>query len=258
MTKKQLFKKREFNIQSNVGLNNKNEKKLTRKNFKKNFYVYKYINKSNRIPFYIGKGKNYRKTEHLNQAKSTDIRNPKLDMIRKLGFENGVEIEIIENYLEESKALALESVIIKKIGRKDLGEGPLLNKTNGGEGLSGGVDKYGYKRKGITHFVTDMVHNGEYIQNMPKLFHQFLIDNKMTPKMKEIRILLHILEMGNVGCHYKGPKILLHGWQFSLDRKMIDVNLLSLDTKGFLKVHGDLPFNQGYVAEAPVDYNFGY
>jgi hypothetical protein len=39
---------------------------------------------------------------------------------------------------------------------------------------------------------------------------------------------------------------------------MIDVNTLTLDTKGFFKVHGDLPFNEGFVAEAPEGHDFGY
>jgi hypothetical protein len=33
---------------------------------------------------------------------------------------------------------------------------------------------------------------------------------------------------------------------------------ITLETKGFLKVHDDLPFNQGYVAEAPAGYEYGY
>lgn len=71
-------------------------------------------------------------------------------------------------------------------------------------------------------------------------------------------LIPHIQEMGNVGYHYKGPKILLRGWQFSLNSKMIDVNSLTLETKGFLRVHGDLPLNKGYVAPAPKNYKFGY
>jgi len=39
---------------------------------------------------------------------------------------------------------------------------------------------------------------------------------------------------------------------------MIDVNTLTLNTRGFLKVHGDLPFNEGFVAKAPEGYDFRY
>jgi hypothetical protein len=87
---------------------------------------------------------------------------------------------------------------------------------------------------------------------------KYVEDNRMKVKWVERRIIPHIQEMGNVGYHYKGPKILLRGWQFSLDRKMVDVNNLTLDTKGFLKVHGDLPFNKGFVSNPQKHYVFGY
>jgi LEM-3-like GIY-YIG domain len=223
-------------------------------NIKKDFYVYQYVNRHTGVPFYVGKGKNYRSTSHLNEARKTSTNNPKLNMIRKLNFEEGVEIEVIKKDLEESRALALEAELIRKIGRKELNSGPLLNRSNGGEGLSGGVDPYGYKRTGIARFITDMVHSGEFVQNMPKLVRQYVRDNNMTVKWVENRIISHVQEMGNVGCHYKGPKITLCGWQFSLNGKMIDVNNLTLETHGFLKVHGDLPFNEGVVTKLPEDY----
>ncbi|MDA3791534.1 MAG: GIY-YIG nuclease family protein [Desulfobacula sp.] len=225
---------------------------------KKIFYVYQYKDKLTDVPFYIGKGKNHRSTAHLNEARKSNTRNPKLNMIRRLNFGEGVIIEIIAKNLEESKALALETRFIQKIGRKDLGDGLLLNKTNGGEGISGGIDQFGYKRKGIARFITDMVYRGEFIQNMPQSVRQYVIENEMKVKWIEERIIPHIQEMGNVGCHYKGPKILLHGWQFSLNRKMTDVNFLTLNTHGFLKVHGDLPFNQAYITDIPENFNFGY
>ena len=223
---------------------------------KKIFYVYKYTNRRTGEPFYIGKGKNYRASQHISDARNTSERTPKLDMIRKLNFEDGVSVSIVQDNMDESKALALEVQLIREIGRHDLGSGPLLNKTDGGEGISGGIDKYGYKRKGIAKFITDMVHQGEHIQTMSDLVRQYVAENDMKVKWVESRIIPHIQEMGNIGCHYKGPKIVLRGWQFSLDGKMIDVNSLSLDTCGFLRVHGDLPFNEGYVVEAPNDYDF--
>ncbi len=39
--------------------------------------------------------------------------------------------------MEEELALLVEEELIAKIGRKDSGAGPLLNLTNGGEGVSG-------------------------------------------------------------------------------------------------------------------------
>ena len=40
----------------------------------------------------------------------------------------------------------------------------MLNLSNGGEGISGGVDQYGYLGRGIARYITDLVHHGEYIQ----------------------------------------------------------------------------------------------
>jgi hypothetical protein len=215
----------------------------------KRFYVYEYVDRRTGTPFYVGKGKNYRLSSHMNEAKKSSEVNPKLEMIRSLNYEEGVIINIVDDNLLESYSLALEAKLIRKIGRKDLGQGPLLNRTNGGEGLSGGGDQYGYKRTGIARYITDLVHKGEYVQNMSGLVRTFVNENCMKVKWVEERIIPHIQEMGNVGCHYKGPKILLHGWQFSLDGKMVNVNSLTLETEGLLRVHGDLPFNQGFVAD---------
>jgi hypothetical protein len=254
-----VFSKRKLNIESQVKSIVSTPKISSKpRKTKKFFYVYEYSNKSTGAPFYIGKGKEYRITSHLHEARKTDTINPKLQMIRKLGFKKGVNIRIIKDHLEESDALALEAKLIQEIGRIDLGTGPLLNQSSGGEGISGGVDQYGYKGEGIARFITDMVHYGTFIQEMPGFVRNYVVEQKMKVKWVEERIIPHIQEMGNVGCHYKGPKIILCGWQFSLNRKMIDVNTLTLNTKGFLKVHGDLPFNEGFVAEAPEGHDFGY
>ena len=224
---------------------------------KKHFYIYQYICKDTKTPFYIGKGKNDRKYAHMREARKGGDR-ALCVKIRDLGFDKGVEIETIDQNLTEWEALQKECLLIEKIGRFDLGTGPLLNQSFGGEGISGGIDSYGYRKQGIARKITDMVNHGMLIQEMPNEIRKFVEINKMKVKWVESRIIPHIQEMGNVGYHYKGPKILLRGWQFSLNRKMIDINGLTLQTKGFLKVHGDLPFNKGTVAIKPMDYDFGY
>jgi hypothetical protein len=224
---------------------------------KRHFYIYEYICKKTKAPFYVGKGTSDRKNAHMREAKKGSER-ALCAKIRKLGFEKGVEIITVYENLTEWEAFQHESHLIEEIGRADLGMGPLLNKSFGGEGISGGIDMYGYRRQGIARKITDMVHHGMLIQDMPQEIRTYVEENKMNVKWVESRLIPHIQEMGNVGYHYKGPKILLRGWQFSLNRKMIDVNMLTLETKGFLKVHGDLPLNKGYVAPAPNNYNFGY
>lgn len=98
-----------------------------------NFYTYIYYNPSrNNEPIYIGKGKKTRAWAHLKSKN-------KHPFIQRLQFMKNNNINpIIGIYadLEEELAHLLEEELIAKFGRKDLGKGPLLNLTDGGEGTS--------------------------------------------------------------------------------------------------------------------------
>jgi len=81
-------------------------------------------------PFYIGQGKNDRYKTSLKHGSKY-----KMNKINKI-IEDGYEPRVIKLYenLNFEKAIKLEMELINLIGRRDLGKGPLVNLTDGGEG----------------------------------------------------------------------------------------------------------------------------
>ena len=77
-------------------------------------------------PFYIGMGRKERIKE---SQKRNDLVMERIDSIRKKG-DNPIIIKL-KDKLPRLQALKMESYLINKIGRKDLGKGPLLNTSSG-------------------------------------------------------------------------------------------------------------------------------
>ncbi len=109
-----------------------------------NHYVYCLIDPRNSLPFYIGKGKGKRMYSHERDVKNGKIPNSNNTyLFRKIKNILELGLHIIYNKLAENidntTALLVEVKEIRKIGRSNLGLGPLCNLTDGGEGNSGKI-----------------------------------------------------------------------------------------------------------------------
>lgn len=91
------------------------------------FYIYFHINIENSDIFYVGKGSGNRCNQKYGRS----------DIWKKYTKKYNYDVLIIDNGLLESEAFEIEKYYIKKLGRRDLGLGKLLNLSDGGEGPSG-------------------------------------------------------------------------------------------------------------------------
>lgn len=93
------------------------------------FYVYAHQRLDDNSIFYIGKG-------HGKRAESTSNRNRYWEfVVNKVGY----RVLIIQDNMSETDAFTLEKYLIAFYGREDLGEGRLVNMSDGGEGNSGHI-----------------------------------------------------------------------------------------------------------------------
>jgi hypothetical protein len=102
------------------------------------YYVYVYTDPLTNEPIYVGKGKGHRAKWHASQRAAYSVKSHlinRIKKIRRLGAEPIISF-LVQN-VDEEFAHLLEQEAISKYGRRDLGFGPLLNGTDGGEGSSG-------------------------------------------------------------------------------------------------------------------------
>ena len=98
-------------------------------------------------PFYVGKGEIDRPSDHFWEAK-TGCTCYKCNIIRETVTSVGhVPTIVLAKDLTDPQTCAMESLLIAAIGRKDKGLGPLVNLTDGGDGMRGYVWSEETKRK---------------------------------------------------------------------------------------------------------------
>jgi len=88
------------------------------------FYIYFHINPLKNEVFYVGRGHNRRAWERCRRNNFWKNENNKYGFI----------VDIVETNMTMQEANEKEIFYIKKIGRRDLGLGTLVNLTNGGDG----------------------------------------------------------------------------------------------------------------------------
>jgi hypothetical protein len=86
-------------------------------------------------PFYVGKGKGDRFRSH--SLRSSPIVKNKINSIKK-NTGRSHRAKILQDGLTEKQAYRLETKLIRLIGKKMTGEGPLLNLNDGGPGTQQG------------------------------------------------------------------------------------------------------------------------
>lgn len=100
------------------------------------FYVY-ILRRPDGSPFYVGKGggNRCRLFSHASETLNSQHQNHKLNIIRSITKQGGsVKYELDSFFDDEQECFAREVELLLKIGRYDLGAGPLTNGTDGGEG----------------------------------------------------------------------------------------------------------------------------
>lgn len=125
------------------------------------FYVYTLwrTDTAEPVPFYVGKGADSRVIVHLMPCARGE--NAIKDRILTKLAEAGVPplFTINRAGLSEEEAHEFEADLIRRLGRRNVGSGPLANMTDGGEGMSGHVGRRGGEHPGARAVVAGGRHH---------------------------------------------------------------------------------------------------
>ena len=118
----------------------------------------------NGVPIYAGRGRGERMQGHLRIARNRKKPHPFYNKLKKM-FRNELTPYFykVKQNLTVEEANQFEIELIKKIGRKDLGKGSLLNLSDGGEGLLNMSEKH---KDTIRKTHTGKINSPETIQKM--------------------------------------------------------------------------------------------
>lgn len=103
-------------------------------------YVYTHHKSTNKEIFYVGIG------IKENHFRATDI-SGRNTVWRRTVNKHGFYHQIVADNISWGEACKMETELIEKYGRRDLGNGPLVNMTNGGDGLVGLIRTNDHKEK---------------------------------------------------------------------------------------------------------------
>ena len=152
-------------------------------NYKYGDYLFDYE------PMYVGKGKNTRWKDHWNYY--GDWLGYKIRHIKECGLDPKVIFQGKD--LDEQSAFDLEIELITIIGRIDLGTGPLVNLTSGGEGVAGQLlsektkKKISESHKGEKNHFYGKHHSVESKKKMSKSSKGKICSQETKMKMSETR-----------------------------------------------------------------------
>ena len=121
------------------------------------FYVYLLSRPWNGEPCYVGKGKGKRRMKHAAMGEAHD--NKHLANIFAKAARHGLQVDciVLRDGLCEQEAFQTEIDLIAALGRRDLKTGPLVNKTDGGEGASNPSAADRAKKSAIRKIISPLI-----------------------------------------------------------------------------------------------------